>query len=632
MPTAPTTACSRCGEPITPGARFCNRCGADISGAQGQLTTMNMPLAPASADLAAEQLLGLLREATLGEYDIMGELGKGGMATVYLAHDIALDRKVAIKIMNPQTLMGEGMLDRFKREARTAASLSHPHIIPIYLVRETDRILYFVMKFVQGRGLDSIIREKGPLPIKMAQAILNQVGSALGYAHRRGIVHRDIKPANIMIDDEGWAVVTDFGIAKVAEARGLTMTGATVGTPYYMSPEQSSAKPITGASDQYSLGIVGYEMLTGKPPFTGDTIMEIMRAHFFEQPRPIAEVRPDCPAPLADAITKMLAKEAEQRFPSLEAAVTAVGAEQLEHDDPIRTQMVELAKTELHLKALPPTPRSPMPAGKRSLAPAGAGAAADISSAPTTPMPVGRRPPPRPAPAKKGSRAWLALPLLAAVGAGVYLGVIRPSSRRAAEPPRQPLSQAGAPSVADVQVAPASAELRVGERVQLVAQVFDDQGRRMSGAAVSWTSKNAGVARVDSSGAVVGVAAGIASIEATAGGRTGSAAVAVSAPTLAQQPPPRQAEPPSRPAAEPTQAAQPTGNGIVKLGTRGEAAVLFANDVALGTIASLQDWTVPAGRVRLSIRAAGCTSWDTTVTVATGAEVRIGYRSPTCGG
>ena len=245
MTSPATTVCSRCGEPILPGAHFCPKCGMDISGAQGQLTTMNMPMAASSAELAAEQMLTMLREASLGDYEILGELGRGGMATVYLGHDIALDRKVAIKIMNPQTLMGEGMLDRFKREARTAASLSHPHIIPIYLVKETDRILYFVMKFVQGRGLDSIIKEKGPLP--MVRSIVTKVGEALGYAHRRGVVHRDIKPANIMIDVEGMPIVTDFGIAKVADHQGLTMTGATIGTgsgPASLMSE-SSGRPST---------------------------------------------------------------------------------------------------------------------------------------------------------------------------------------------------------------------------------------------------------------------------------------------------------------------------------------------------------------------------------------------------
>src|SRR2546427_4945869 len=232
--------CARCGARLGPGAYFCPRCGTTF------------PVAPADAppvatapppphDAGREALLDALRHATLGDYEILAELGRGGMATVYLAHDVALDRKVAIKVLAPALLaMGEGMVERFKREARTAAALSHPHIIPIYAVRESDRVLYFVMQYVQGRALDSIIRDVGPLPIAMVQTILAQVGDALSYAHRHGIIHRDIKSANIMLDDEGRAVVTDFGIAKVVQAQGLTVTGVTVGTPTYMSPEQAA--------------------------------------------------------------------------------------------------------------------------------------------------------------------------------------------------------------------------------------------------------------------------------------------------------------------------------------------------------------------------------------------------------
>src|SRR5438105_2936278 len=325
MTTAPT--CTRCGESIGPADRFCPRCGADVSGVQASIATavVHQHAPPAPAALQAAQL-DAVRQATLGEYEILGELGRGGMATVYLAHDIALDRQVAIKVMAPALLAGEGMAERFKREARTAASLSHPNIIPIYAVRETEQTLYFVMKLIEGRPLDSIIHEIGPLPIPMVQAIVHQVGSALGYAHKRGVVHRDVKAANVMVDSDGWAVVTDFGIAKVAEAHGLTVTGATVGTPSYMSPEQCGAKDLTGASDQYSLGVVAYEMLTGRLPFTAVSVMAIMYAHFHQPPPPITNVRPDVPADLAAAVMRMLEKEPEQRWPNMEAAVAAVAA------------------------------------------------------------------------------------------------------------------------------------------------------------------------------------------------------------------------------------------------------------------------------------------------------------------
>lgn len=262
-----------------------------------------------------------LRDATLGEYEILNELGRGGMATVFLAHDISLDRKVAIKVMAPHLLEGEGMAERFKLEARTAAQLSHPHIIPIYAVKETADTLYFVMKFVEGRELGEVIKRSGQLPVPMVKDVLTKVGSALGYAHRRNVVHRDIKPANIMIDEEGTPVVTDFGIAKVAETSGLTMTGSTIGTPSYMSPEQCEAKTVTGASDQYSLGVVAFEMLTGSLPFAADSPVTIMYKHVHEDLPPLEDFRPDCPPEVLETVSRMLAKDPAERWPSMEAAI-----------------------------------------------------------------------------------------------------------------------------------------------------------------------------------------------------------------------------------------------------------------------------------------------------------------------
>lgn len=315
----------------------------------------------ATVDRTAQ--LEALRQATLGEYEIVAELGRGGMATVYLGHDLALDRRVAIKVLAPALLlMGEGMVERFKREARTAAALSHPHIIPIYAVKESEHVLYFVMKYVRGRPLDHVIRDVGPLPIPMVQTILAHVGDALGYAHRHGVIHRDVKSANIMLDEDGWAVVTDFGIAKVVQAEGLTVTGVTVGTPTYMSPEQCATHEVTGASDQYSLGVVGYEMLTGRLPFQGDSIMAVMYAHFNERPRHVTELRPDCPASLGDGIMRMLEKDPARRWPSMDDVVAVCGRPSLRHDDPVRREMMSLAKAgdDAELAARLETPTSPV--------------------------------------------------------------------------------------------------------------------------------------------------------------------------------------------------------------------------------------------------------------------------------
>ena len=387
--TTQTTNCPRCGEPISAGARFCASCGSDVSGQQGGLATAKLEAPRLTQSDSA--ILERLRQATLGEYEVMGLLGRGGMATVYLAHDVALDRKVAIKVMAPHLLSGEGMAERFKREARTAGSLSHPHIIPIYAVKEAGDMLYFVMKFVEGRPLDGIIREVGPLPVPMVQSIMQQVGSALGYAHRRGIIHRDIKPPNIMLDVEGWAVVTDFGIAKVADKQGLTMTGATVGTPSYMSPEQCAAtKELGPASDQYSLGIVAYEMLSGRLPFVAESVMAIMYAHFNEPPPPILNVRPDCPPEIAAAVMRMLEKDPEKRWPNVEAAVTAFGAAPLAQDDPVRTKMMTLAHQggTSQVVARFSTPASPTPVGRSQPGRAAGGTAAGVVALALSPAQV----------------------------------------------------------------------------------------------------------------------------------------------------------------------------------------------------------------------------------------------------
>ena len=356
------TLCARCGTSLAPGAYFCLRCGTSVPVTTGAASAAVAP-PPRTLPPQQEAQLDALRQATLGEYEILTELGRGGMATVYLAHDLALDRKVAIKVLAPALLlMGEGMVERFKREARTAAALSHPHIIPIYAVKEREHVLYFIMKCVQGRALDTVIRDVGTLPIAMVQTILAQVGDALGYAHRHGVIHRDIKSANIMLDEDGWAVVTDFGIAKVVQAEGLTMTGVTVGTPTYMSPEQCETREVTGASDQYSLGVVAYEMLTGRLPFLGDSTMAVMYAHFNTRPRAVAELRPDCPPNLAAGVMRMLEKDPVRRWPSMDDVVAVCGRPSLRHDDPVRGEMITLAKAgaDSALMAHLKTPTSPL--------------------------------------------------------------------------------------------------------------------------------------------------------------------------------------------------------------------------------------------------------------------------------
>jgi serine/threonine protein kinase len=318
-------------------------------------------------DDGPDTVLPLLQEATAGEYEILGELGRGGMAIVYAAHDISLNRKVAIKTMLPELIGKQVMVQRFKREAQMAAGLSHPHIVQIHSVKETKKIVYFVMKYIEGRSLGSIIEERGALDLDMARLILQQSGSALSFAHHRGVIHRDVKPANIMIDENGWAVMTDFGIAKSGESNQLTATGTTLGTPHYMAPEQFNDVPATGASDQYALGIVAYEALSGKKPFDGKTFAEIITQHLFKEPPDIRAAKPDLPETAAAAIVRMLAKEPSARFPDLDAAVSALGQPESKNLDVTRSQLTAIARSGEQKKLRLSVPMSPVPATRKSV-------------------------------------------------------------------------------------------------------------------------------------------------------------------------------------------------------------------------------------------------------------------------
>jgi len=302
-----------------------------------------------------------LNDALQGEYIIERELGRGGMAAVFLAYEPALDRRVAIKVMSPGLMPDASMVQRFQQEAVTVARLNHPNIITIHAVRQVGDLHCFVMKFVVGRALGDILGARGALPIPVVRHVLCEVGSALSYAHRLQIIHRDIKPANIMMDAAGEAMVTDFGIAKVAESNAHTQTGAAVGTPQYMSPEQCKGTEVTWAADQYALGVVAYEMLTGTVPFTGTTFA-VMRAHIEQAPPPITARRPDCPPELEAAILRMLGKTPADRWPTMNAALHAADARPFEDDEPGRVELAKWATDGLDMTIIRGAP-SPVPRG-----------------------------------------------------------------------------------------------------------------------------------------------------------------------------------------------------------------------------------------------------------------------------
>ena len=500
--------------------------------AVGDLTNAPTQHLPAEGTEPADKLLESLREATLGEYEVLTELGRGGMAVVYLGHDLSLGRRVAIKVMSPELrLMGEEVVERFKREARTAAQLSHPAIIPIYAVKDVHQHLYFVMKFIKGRSLEYVIREEGRLPPAVTQNILTQVASALEYAHRHQVIHRDIKPGNIMLDEDGWAVVTDFGIAKALAAEGLTMTGAALGTPTYMSPEQCAGIELTGAADQYSLGVVAYEMLSGKLPFDGDSAMTVMYKHTHEPPPPIGDVWPDCPAELGQAVMRMLEKEPENRWPSVEHATEAIAAAAPASDSEIRLQLTSMIKraSNQSLLAQFETPRTPVTAGRSRSARATPG-----QITPDTPALVGG--PGGAGTARRWSRTWLvAVPTIgAAAVAGWFL---RPAGDPVglAEPAEPPV--AAQPAVATFDVAPGALALTAGDERQLAARPRDSAGTDLTGSLdVQWTSSDGAVARVTTDGVVTAVASGVAQITARIAGHSATVGVTVTAPVAARPP------------------------------------------------------------------------------------------------
>src|SRR5690242_3443163 len=268
---------------------------------------------------------GELWLALASQYSVERELGRGGMGAVFLARDVRLDRHVAIKVLPPHLAADGELRDLFLREARTAARLSHPHIVAVFRADEVAGHPFFAMPFIEGENLAERVNARGPLPPADAVRTLREVALALAYAYAHGVVHRDVKLENIMLErGSGRSIVTDFGIARVEFGPVFGQDALVMGTASYMSPEQIDGEPLDGRSDLYSLGVVGFHALSGKLPFTGGSVTALLDAHKRQPAPPLAAVAPQVPAPIAAVIDRCLAKERDARYPTGESLADAL--------------------------------------------------------------------------------------------------------------------------------------------------------------------------------------------------------------------------------------------------------------------------------------------------------------------
>lgn len=316
--------CTACGVPLDAAARFCPRCGERVR----------------VDEVPADPTRQLLEQALGTHYRIERELGRGGMGVVYLAHEGGLDRDVAIKVLPPDKAESELHRERFRREARTAARLNHPNVVPLHAFGEHQGMLYYVMGYVDGESLAERMQREGPLSEPETRRILTAIAGALHYAHQHGVVHRDVKPQNILLEaGSSRPMLTDFGISKLAaDASGLTAAGLVIGTPDYLSPEQASGSTAIGPlADIYSLGVVGYAMLSGRLPFASRTASEAIVKRLTTAPPPLAGVAPAASPAMVEAMMRCLAKDPARRWPDAEAFARAIASPDEEQKGPLES-------------------------------------------------------------------------------------------------------------------------------------------------------------------------------------------------------------------------------------------------------------------------------------------------------
>jgi eukaryotic-like serine/threonine-protein kinase len=260
-------------------------------------------------------------EVIAGRFEIVELIGKGGMSSVFKAHDRLLDRSVAIKVLHPQFTEDEEYVERFRREARSVAQLSHPNIVTVIDRGEDSGRQYIVFEYVQGENLKQLLERTGPMSAYEALGMALQMARALSFAHGRGLIHRDVKPQNVLLNAEGQAKMTDFGIARSVDVQGVTITGTVLGTSEYIPPEQARGQQVDAQTDVYSLGVVLYELLTGSVPYDGDNFVTVALRHVNEPVPSLLEQRPDAPPRLALAVERAMAKSPDERYESMDELV-----------------------------------------------------------------------------------------------------------------------------------------------------------------------------------------------------------------------------------------------------------------------------------------------------------------------
>jgi serine/threonine-protein kinase len=307
----------------------------------------------------------MVGDVLAGRYELEELVGSGGMSTVYRARDRTLDRTVALKVLALQYTDDADHIERFSREARTVASLSHPNIVTLIDRGEHDGRLFIVFEYVEGDNLKRRIQKAGPAPVDEALRLVIQVARALSYAHAQGLVHRDVKPQNVLLNGHGQAKVTDFGIARSLEVHGMTQTGTVLGSSEYISPEQAQGRSVDERTDVYSLGVVLYELLTGSVPFTGENFVAVAMRHINEPAPSVLERRPDVPLRVAEAVDRALQKDPDDRFPTM----AAFGTELTECLEDLRgvdsAQTAVLAPPDRFAPVAAPPPPSPKPRRRR---------------------------------------------------------------------------------------------------------------------------------------------------------------------------------------------------------------------------------------------------------------------------